>query len=227
MGNCTSNFNSNTLNYSNEFADKSYTISSYSDKKSIKIFTEINIEENSNKSTENSNKSTENSIQSTENSIQSNENLNQSTFMFLKRLLFKEFDLTSNNEEYSSKKFLTLFKVKKMFTSYNILDYEKNIIIGIWDNPNKLSKLGNQGIWIESDNKIYELKFGMICFNIVVLNFESNIRLILKKNKIGEIFLELNGNNIEYNKRLEPDIIKNLHKINNNSIDLDLIFGLF
>ena len=55
------------------------------------------------------------------------------------------------------KDIVTIKNVKKIFKSFNVLDTYKNIIIGIWDNPNKLNTLGNQGIWIGDHDIIYEL----------------------------------------------------------------------
>jgi hypothetical protein len=124
------------------------------------------------------------------------------------------------------KKPLNFSTVKKMFISYNVLNYEKNIIIGIWNNPNKSNTLGNQGIWIGGHDKIYELTFGMLCANMVVLNFQNSIKLKIYKNKSNNITFELTENKKDYIKQLDDDIKKNLKKINNDSEDIDLIFNL-
>ena len=129
--------------------------------------------------------------------------------------------ITSN--DYDKKKILS---IKNLFISHNLLDHEKNIIIGIWNNPNKLNVLGNQGILINNHQKIYELIYGIISCDMVVLIFENNIKLVIYKDKLGILFLELTENKINYKKQISDDIIKKLIKINNSSPDLDLIFSL-
>ena len=116
---------------------------------------------------------------------------------------------------------------KNKFIYQNILDLDKMIIIGIWDNPNKLNILSNQGIMINNDQKIYGLLYGIISsIQIIVLIFENNIKLVISKNEFGELFLVLTENKNEYKKQISNDIINNLIKINNKSPDLDLIFLL-
>ena len=134
-------------------------------------------------------------------------------------------ELDTTPKENSPKKSLSFSKIKKIFTSYNILDYENNIILGIWDNPSKLSNLGNQGIWIGGHDKIYELVFGLICLDTIVLNFENNIKLKIYKINSSDIFIELTyENKNQHIKQLDNTVIKNLQKINNKSDDIDLIF---
>lgn len=133
----------------------------------------------------------------------------------------------NNNNNYNSQN-LNIVKVKKIFKSYNILDTNKNIIIGIWDNPNKSNPLGNQGIWIGDQDKILELIFGITCPGLVVLNFESNITLKIIKKNSEDFLLELkNKDNLNYYSNLiNKKLLNKLKKINNNSIDLDLIFNI-
>lgn len=119
-------------------------------------------------------------------------------------------------------------KVKKIFKSYNVLDTEKNIIVGIWDNPNKSNTLGNQGIWIGNHDQIYELIFGMKSVDTVILNFEKNIMLKITKTKDSDYSLELTDKSglIDYSTKINKNILVNLKKINDNSPDLDLILNL-
>lgn len=117
--------------------------------------------------------------------------------------------------------------VKKIFKSYNVLDVDKNIIIGVWNNPNKSNKLGNQGIWIGDPDKIYELIFGIFSHDAVILHFEKNITLIITKTKSENFLLELKEKDIiNYSKIIDKSIIQKLKKINDNSLDLDLIFNI-
>ena len=120
---------------------------------------------------------------------------------------------------------ITLNNEAKKFKSYNILD--KNIVIGIWDNPNKKNIMENQGIWIGEHDKIYQLVFAMSSYDFVVLYFQDNITLKISKG-INYYLLELKSKkiNINYNAGLSDNIINKLNKINNNSSDLDLIFNI-
>jgi len=148
----------------------------------------------------------------------------------IQEININKFDLlkeqNSLKEQISSKK-IDSSKIKKIFISYNILDYEKNIIIGIWDNSNKSNTLGNQGIWIGGHDKIFGLIFGIICIDIVILYFENNIELKIYKNNSSDLFFELTENKNNYIKQINNNIKKKLKKINNNSQDIDLIFSLF
>jgi hypothetical protein len=124
---------------------------------------------------------------------------------------------------------LSVNQVKKIFIEYNILDSEKNIIIGIWDNPNKFNNLGNQGIWIENHKKIYQLVFGIICNNTVILTFEDNLILKITKNILldYDYLLEISDKKlINYSTKINKNILNKLKNINNNSPDLDLIINL-
>jgi hypothetical protein len=118
--------------------------------------------------------------------------------------------------------------IKKEFISYNVLNKNKNIIIGTWNNPNKSNTLGNQGIRIGNNDKIYELTFGIsdIGSKIVVLNFENNIKLKIYKD-INNFNLVLTENKNEYRSILDTNIIKNYKKFDSNSPDIDLIYILF
>lgn len=137
-------------------------------------------------------------------------------------------------EKYFLKKSNSLSEIKKKFINSIILDNDKNIVIGIWNNPNKLNTLGNQGIWIGDNNemyqdKIYELTFGMssLSYDLVVLYFENGIKLKFYKDiNDNKLYLILTHPNYEYKKELAQDIIKNIQKINKDSPDLYLIFSL-
>lgn len=135
-------------------------------------------------------------------------------------------NFTTNNIKNTNNN-LSVIKVKKIFKSYNVLDTDKNIIIGIWDNPNKSNTLGNQGIWIGNHDNIYELVFGMKSIDTVILHFEKNITLKITKTNLSEYQLELSdkkSNN--YSTIINKNILNNLKKINDNSLDLDLILNL-
>ena len=132
--------------------------------------------------------------------------------------------------------------IKKKFISCNVLD--NKIIIGVWNNSNKLDNLGlsephknfcltknfirgRQGIWIGDTNIIYKLTFGLTnSIDIVILNFENNIKLKIYNDVNNIFYLILTYNNIEYFKKLNYDILDNIKKINNDSPDLDLIYLL-
>ena len=140
---------------------------------------------------------------------------------------------TSNNDssymlKYFNKSISSSSKnIKQKFIKYNVIDIDKDIIIGVFNNPDKSNTLGNQGIWIGQYDKIYSLKFGMYhkAFNMVILTFENNIKFKLTKNENNlEFVLEIN--NETYTKQLDANIIKNLKEINYDSLDLDLIFNL-
>jgi hypothetical protein len=138
------------------------------------------------------------------------------------------FQFYYHKENIKENNIITIKNVKKKFKSYNILDTNKNIIIGIWDNPDKSNILGNQGIWIGNNDKIYELIFGINCNNTVILYFKNSIVLKIS-NANGLVTLELKNNKdnlMEYSTNITRDIIKKLNKINNNSPDLDLIFNV-
>lgn len=135
--------------------------------------------------------------------------------------------LRPNNNKINNKEIIDNNNIKKIFKSFNILDINKNIIIGIWDNPNKSNTMGNQGIWIGNNDEIYELIFGINCNDVVILYFKNNI--ILEITKINDSFLlKLKKKNdiVEYSTNISNDIIKKLNKINNNSADIDLIFNI-
>lgn len=96
------------------------------------------------------------------------------------------------------------------------------------DNPNKSNTLGNQGIWIGNHNNIYELVFGMRSVDTVILHFEKSIMLKITKTKSSEYLLELSDRSelINYSKIINKNILTNLKKINDNSLDLDLILNI-
>jgi hypothetical protein len=131
------------------------------------------------------------------------------------------------------KKSHSLSEIKKKFIESIILDKDKQIIIGIWNNPNKLNTLGNQGIWIGNnndiyENKIYQLTFGMsnISHDYVILYFENKIKLKFYKNSTdNKLYFVLMQFNQEYNRELTQDILKNIQKFNKDSPDLDLLFS--
>jgi hypothetical protein len=116
------------------------------------------------------------------------------------------------------KKSHSLSEIKKKFIESIILDKDKQIIIGIWNNPNKLNTLGNQGIWIGNnndiyENKIYQLTFGMsnISHDYVILYFENKIKLKFYKNSTdNKLYFVLMQFNQEYNRELTQDILKNI-----------------
>lgn len=136
-----------------------------------------------------------------------------------------ETDKHYNNELYLTKylkRTNSLKNIKQKFIKYNQID--TNIIIGIFNNPDKSNTLGNQGIWIGQDDKIYSLNLGIYhkCYDFVLLTFENGIKLkISKKDKITWT-LETNNNSIT--REFDVNTIKNLKKINSDSLDLDLIF---
>ena len=137
--------------------------------------------------------------------------------------------LNYNKENKTNKvyKIVSIKNVKKVFKSFNVLDTNKNIIIGIWDNPNKSNTLGNQGIWIGDHDRIYELILGIACCELVILYFKNNIVLkIINNNDSFILELKNKDNIINYSTNISEDIIKKLNKINNNSLDLDLIFNI-
>ena len=139
-------------------------------------------------------------------------------------------DFKDNNKDNNtniSNNIVSIKNVKKIFKSFNVLDTNKNIIIGIWDNPNKSNTLGNQGIWIGDHDRIYELILGINCCELVILYFENNI--VLKITNINNSYiLELKNkdNVIFYSTKISENIIEKLIKINKNSLDLDLIFNI-
>ena len=137
------------------------------------------------------------------------------------------FDININKNYEHNFDDLNTILVKKIFKSYNVLDIDKNIIIGIRNNPNKSNKLGNQCIWIEDMNKIYELIFGICCHDVVILHFEKNITLIITKTKSDNFLLEIKDKDvINYSKIIDNSVIQGLKKINDESLDLDLIFNI-
>jgi len=123
---------------------------------------------------------------------------------------------------------LTFMEINKQFISYNVLDNNK-IIIGIWNNSNKLNILGYQGIWFVKYEKIYELKYGisLIAYNLVLLYFENNIVLKIFKDEFNNYNYILCKDKIEYTNIIDEKTIINYKKINNNSQELDLIYLLF
>lgn len=116
--------------------------------------------------------------------------------------------------------------IKNKFISCNVLD--DKIILGVWNNSNKLNNLDYQGIWIgDNNNIIYKLTFGLTnSIDIVILNFENNIKLKIYNDANNNVYLILTHNNIRYFKKLNYDILNNIKYINNNSPDLDLIYLL-
>ena len=172
-----------------------------------------------------------NSIDSTENNNDNMHNINTvKTFNIRQNIICNNTIVNNNIVNNNNIAILTSIRVKKIFRSYNILDTNKNIIIGIWDNPNKTSVLGNQGIWIGEHEQIYELVFGMSCHDLVVLYFEKKIilKIIKDKNSPNLFLLELknNENTLNYSCNLSSTVIEGLKKINDNSSDLDLIFNI-
>lgn len=124
------------------------------------------------------------------------------------------------------KRKLSFSKVKKIFTSYNILDNDINIVIGVWDNPTRTSELGHQGIWISGYDEICELTFGIMCSNLIVLNFKNNITLKIIKDSSFELTLKLTCGKNEYETKISNDVKKYYKKINDKSPDIDLIYNL-
>lgn len=123
--------------------------------------------------------------------------------------------------------------VSNKFINSNIIDKQYNIEIGIYTNslektnsPEKSNTLINQGICI--NNQIYKIKFGIMHkydTKIVELYFENCIKLIfIKDNKKIKMIFTFGDKKIE--KYIEPNIIKQYKKINNNSEYIDLIYEL-
>lgn len=128
---------------------------------------------------------------------------------------------------------LTPKKIKKIFIQYNILDLDKNIIVGIWDNPQNQIRTVNQYLWIGEKNKIYKLICGLRLHNIVILHYGQQIVLKIEKqiNKTTNacdfvIELKNNTNTPNYTSVISEKVIGKLKKINNNSPDIDLIFNI-
>lgn len=123
--------------------------------------------------------------------------------------------------------------LKKKFIDSNVLDREKHVVIGVWNNSDNSNILVNQGIWIGYNNKIfgdkiYRLTFGMktISSDIVILNFENDIKLKFYKNlSDNKLYFTLSQSQVEYTKELTLDVLQNFHIINNNSQDLDLVYS--
>jgi hypothetical protein len=139
--------------------------------------------------------------------------------------------LQQNNNVFTYNK-VTINNIKRIFKSYNVLDTHKNIIVGVWDNPNQSNELSNQGIWIEGYDQIYELIFGIIVGDLVILYFKNDIVLKIAKEKITRenitFTLEIKNkkNDMFYSTDIDGDIIRKINKINDNSSDLDLIYNL-
>ena len=132
-----------------------------------------------------------------------------------------------------------LSEIKKKFIESNVIDKEKHIVIGIWNNPDRMDTSDNQGIWIGDHNEICEnkgfknkinkLTFGMsnLSYDVVILYFENNIKLkIYKDSTDSKLYYSLNIFKNEYKSELEQDILNNIEKIDNCSPDIDLVFYL-
>lgn len=120
-------------------------------------------------------------------------------------------------------------KYQKYFDDFNIIDNKNNIVLGIWNNPNKSNTLGNQGIWIGNQEKIFQLTFAVYhkCLNYIMFIFEDNIRLkIFKHENSNDIRYELKCKSTITNNPIEVNIIKKIKKIDSDSEDIDLIFKL-
>ena len=136
---------------------------------------------------------------------------------------------TSKNKSFShiiNKRFYT---PNKMFISYNIIDKENNIILGIWNNPDKSNTLSNQGICIGNQEKINKLIFAIWhrSMDIVIMMFENNIKLKIYK-ETNKFKYSLSINNYEqFTSDIHFKVLKELKKINTeDSEHIDLIFSL-
>lgn len=118
--------------------------------------------------------------------------------------------------------------IRKKFISSNIIDEDNNIIIGIWNNPNKINTMGNQGICIGNDDEIYELKFAcrLLYSNLIEFIFDKNIKLLFFKDSSNKFMFQLNYNKNSFKKEISKNILNKLKKINNLSEDIDLIIDL-
>jgi hypothetical protein len=122
------------------------------------------------------------------------------------------------------------------FLNSNIIDKKYKIIIGTYSESNSSKKFNsntmiNQGICIGYDGNhiIYKLKFGIIQRyenNTVELYFENNIKLLFIKNKDGNIKFILSSNDINIEKNMNLQTIKNIKSINDNSEHIDLLSNL-
>jgi len=124
---------------------------------------------------------------------------------------------------------INLLKTSKhKFISSNIIDEDNNIIIGIWNNPNKSNTMGNQGICIGNSDEIYELKFAcrLLYSNLVELIFDKKIKLVFYKYSTNKLIFQLKNDNNSFKKEISINTLNKLKKINNLSEDIDLIFDL-
>lgn len=129
-----------------------------------------------------------------------------------------------------------LKKLENNFLNYNIIDKKYNVIVGTYFNTNKYKKskksntMINQGICIGyNNNEIYKIKFGIIhrtYTKTVELFFENNIKLIINKENDNQIKMILSFNDLNIEKYIDTDIIKQYKIINNNSEYIDLIYNL-
>lgn len=110
------------------------------------------------------------------------------------------------------------------FISYNIIDYEHNIIIGTFnDNYNASSY---EGISIGDDFNMYKILFGISHENrIIELYFENNIKMFFTKES-NLILIEFYSKDIKFKKIISKNTIKEIKPINQNSDYIDLIFTM-
>ena len=118
-------------------------------------------------------------------------------------------------------------------TTNNFIDYiiiDKQIILGIWNNPKNLNKTNTmsfQGICFNNSDQIYELKY-MIKpngINTITYNFDNGIMLKITKNH-DDIDIFYKDKNITFTKNMEDKYIKKIKKISNNSDEIDLLYDL-
>jgi hypothetical protein len=109
----------------------------------------------------------------------------------------------------------------------DFIDYiniDKDIVVGIWDNPNPKSSMGNLGIRI-GYGRIHELLFAMRIYGTksVVYNFTNNIRLIIEVDILNDYAYVLKINDMERYNKIEHN---NFKKIISDHNEFDMIFDL-
>jgi hypothetical protein len=110
------------------------------------------------------------------------------------------------------------------FENYIIIDKNVKLVVGTWKNPNPESDLSRQGISIDG-SIIYSLKYSIKMANeLVVYNFDNNIRLTFKKTN-NTINYELKYNDVIISKDVDIECLKRYQKIGKNSNEIDYILS--